>query len=107
MTSADPGPRELAERAAALYVPVRTGRAGHTLRLFRRRDGRRCAIAFSCPEQLTALLGPAHQFVRLSEPALRALTEPLRAALVLDPRLISQPITAPPPAHPAPVPSQR
>ncbi|MDH6142617.1 MULTISPECIES: SAV_915 family protein [Kitasatospora] len=111
MTSADPGPRELEERAAALYVPVRTGRVGCALRFFRQRDGRRCAVAFSSAERLTELLGPTQQFVRLSESALRALAEPLGAALVVDPRLISQPVAAAPPvptpAHPDPVPSQR
>jgi hypothetical protein len=80
-----------------LYVPVRNGRVGHTPRFFRHRDGDRCAVAFSSAEQLRRLLGPTQQFVRLSEDAVRALAEPLGAGLVVDPLLISRPVTPEPP----------
>ncbi|MFJ1708042.1 SAV_915 family protein [Kitasatospora sp. NPDC088346] len=82
-----------------LHVPVGNGGNGgnaRALRLFRQRDGGRCAVAFSSAAALTALLGPAQGAVRLSEPALRALAAPLGVtALVVDPQLVA-PAAAPP-----------
>ncbi|MQS15474.1 hypothetical protein F7Q99_25190 [Streptomyces kaniharaensis] len=85
------------------HVPVTVNRSvrgsGSTdaLRLFRLRDGRRCAVGFTTPEALTALLGPDQAYVELGEPALRELTAPLGVdALVLDPRLVAPPVAATP-----------
>ncbi|WP_329578888.1 hypothetical protein OG500_10195 [Kitasatospora sp. NBC_01250] len=84
------------------YVPVREVPPGHAgvaqvLRLFRQRDGSRCAVAFSSPGALHALLGAAQPSAELTEAALRALTEPLGVhRLVLDPKLVAPP--APPDA---------
>ncbi|MFI5530288.1 SAV_915 family protein [Kitasatospora sp. NPDC051853] len=97
MTITTPAPQE-----PVLHVPVRRSGGTYTLRLFRQRDGGRCAVAFTRPEGLTALLGPGQASARLSEPALRALAEPLGVtALVIDPQLIAAPVTAPA-ASPAP-----
>ncbi|MER7756270.1 SAV_915 family protein [Kitasatospora sp. NPDC097643] len=76
------------------HVPVTDPGTGATvLRLFRLRDGRRCAVGFSTPEALTALLGPDQAFTELGETALRALTAPLGVdTLVLDPRLVAPPV---------------
>ncbi|MFG3227885.1 SAV_915 family protein [Kitasatospora sp. NPDC048194] len=84
----------------------RTGSGGiSALRLFRLRDGRRCAVGFSSPEALAALLGPDHDYVEMGEPALRSLTTPLGVhTLVLDPRLVAPPVAAPV-AAPAPAPT--
>ncbi|MER6304077.1 SAV_915 family protein [Kitasatospora sp. NPDC001539] len=84
----------------------RTGSGGiSALRLFRLRDGRRCAVGFSSPEALAALLGPDHDYVEMGEPALRSLTAPLGVhTLVLDPRLVAPPVAAPA-AAPAPAPT--
>ncbi|MFI8454981.1 SAV_915 family protein [Kitasatospora sp. NPDC085464] len=88
------------------HVPVTTSGPGSTtaLRLFRLRDGRRCAVGFSSPAALAALLGPDQAHTELGEPALHALTTPLGVdVLVLDPRLVAPPVTAPAtPAAPAP-----
>ncbi|MEU9133024.1 SAV_915 family protein [Kitasatospora sp. NPDC048540] len=83
------------------HVPVRDGRAAVTvLRLFRQRDGSRCAVGFSSAAALSALLGPAQRSVTLTEPALRALIAPLGVrALVLDPQLVAPPV-APVPGGP-------
>ncbi|MGW4897164.1 SAV_915 family protein [Kitasatospora sp. NPDC004240] len=87
---------ELASRTV-WHVPVMDdGSAARRLRFFRLRDGRRCAIGFSSAEALTELLGPGQAIAELSEPALRALTDPLGVhTLVLDPRLVapSVPVT--------------
>ncbi|MEU8927911.1 SAV_915 family protein [Kitasatospora sp. NPDC048545] len=99
--------------ASVWHVPVTTTDTGSTfgtgsttaLRLFRLRDGRRCAVGFSSPEALAALLGPDQAHTELAEPALRDLTAPLRVdALVLDPRLVAPPV-ATPAAPPAPAPT--
>ncbi|MER8101334.1 SAV_915 family protein [Kitasatospora sp. NPDC094016] len=88
------------------HVPVTVSGTGPTtaLRLFRLRDGRRCAVGFSSPESLAALFGPDQAFTELGEPALRALTAPIGVdTLVLDPRLVAPPVTAPAaPLTPAP-----
>ncbi|WP_052849617.1 SAV_915 family protein [Streptomyces avicenniae] len=76
--------------AGPLHVPVRPGPAGVTVRLFRDSLGARTAVAFTTQDRLVAVLGPWQQWVRLSEPALRALTAPLGAvALTLDPQLVA------------------
>ncbi|MEU9075971.1 SAV_915 family protein [Kitasatospora sp. NPDC048538] len=85
------------------HVPVTVSGTGGTtaLRLFRLRDGRRCAVGFSSPEALAALLGPAQPYTEVAEPALRDLVAPLGVdTLVLDPRLVAPPVAAPagPPA---------
>ncbi|MFG2915285.1 SAV_915 family protein [Kitasatospora sp. NPDC048298] len=103
------------------HVPVTTSGTGSTtaLRLFRLRDGRRCAVGFSSPEALAALLGPGQARTELAEPALRELTAPLGIdTLVLDPRMVAPSVstpsasapslTAPPgtaPVGPAPAPT--
>ncbi|MFF3068079.1 SAV_915 family protein [Kitasatospora sp. NPDC057904] len=93
------------------HVPVTVNHLGHgtgstnALRLFRLRDGRRCAVGFSTPEALTALLGPDQAHTELGEAALRELTAPLGVdALVLDPRLVAPPVAVPA-AQPAPAPT--
>ncbi|MEU9045073.1 MULTISPECIES: SAV_915 family protein [unclassified Kitasatospora] len=89
------------------HVPVTTSGTGSTtaLRLFRLRDGRRCAVGFSSPEALAALLGPDQAHTELGEPALRGLTAPLGVTtLVLDPRLVAPPVSTPA-APPAPAPT--
>ncbi|MEU1290690.1 SAV_915 family protein [Kitasatospora sp. NPDC005856] len=86
------------------HVPVTTSGTGSTtaLRLFRLRDGRRCAVGFSSPEALVALLGPDQAHTELGEPALRALTAPLGIdALVVDPRLVAPSVTVPAATQPA------
>ncbi|MBV6698902.1 SAV_915 family protein [Kitasatospora aureofaciens] len=97
------------------HVPVTVNSSVHgtgstnALRLFRLRDGRRCAVGFSTPESLAALLGPDQAYTELGEPALRELTAPLGVdTLVLDPRLVAPPVTAPtaPPTQaPTPTPT--
>ncbi|MGW2403557.1 SAV_915 family protein [Streptomyces sp. NPDC001739] len=74
--------------AGPLFVPVRSGPAGCTARLFRTPLGGRTAVGFTSVQRLAAALGGGQPWVRLSEPALRALAEPLGAtALTVDPRL--------------------
>ncbi|MFD9909552.1 SAV_915 family protein [Streptomyces sp. NPDC059063] len=83
----DPEPSERGP-AGPLFVPVRPGPAGCVARLFRTPVGGRTAVAFTTRARLTAALGAQQPWIRLSEPALRALTEPLGVAHVtVDPRL--------------------
>jgi hypothetical protein len=89
------------------HVPVTTTGTGSTtaLRLFRLRDGRRCAVGFSSPEALATLLGPDQAYTELAEHALRGLTAPLGVdTLVLDPRLVAPPVGSPA-ASPVPSPA--
>lgn len=82
----DPGPSERCP-AGLLYVPVRPGPAGCTARLFRTPPGGRTAVGFTSERRLTATLGPAQPWIRLAEPAVRALAAPLGVtALTVDPR---------------------
>lgn len=93
---ADPSP------AGPLYVPVRPGPSGCAARLFRTPLGDRTAVAFTSAHLLTRTLGPDQPWIRLAEPALRALTAPLGITnLTVDPRF-----TAPAPAPVTPVPSE-
>lgn len=100
----DPGPSERCP-AGLLYVPVRPGPAGCTARLFRTPPGGRTAVGFTSERRLTATLGPAQPWIRLAEPAVRALAEPLGVtALTVDPpcaapalpvALVTRPVAAP------------
>ncbi|MEW2390592.1 SAV_915 family protein [Streptomyces venezuelae] len=86
----EPGP------AGPLFVPVRPGPAGHVARLFRTPVGGRTAVAFTTPRLLSAALGPRQPWIRLSEPALRSLAEPLGVSVVtVDPRLAAHPVGPP------------
>ncbi|MFE0460479.1 SAV_915 family protein [Kitasatospora sp. NPDC058965] len=86
------------------FVPVRTVAGVQLLRFFRRRDGGRCAVAFSSVRALHELLGPEQEFAELTERALRALSEPVGVRRIcLDPRLVAPPVLpAAPPVDPAP-----
>ncbi|MGV9881591.1 SAV_915 family protein [Streptomyces sp. NPDC003006] len=90
----EPGP------AGPLYVPVRPGPAGCVARLFRTPVGGRTAVAFTTPQRLSAVLGSRQVWIRLSEPALRALVAPLGVnGITVDPRLATHPV-GPAPARP-------
>ncbi|MEU3742039.1 MULTISPECIES: SAV_915 family protein [unclassified Streptomyces] len=96
----DPEPSEPGP-AGPFFVPVRPGPAGCVARLFRTPVGGRTAVAFTTPQRLGAALGDRQAWVRLSEPALRALTEPLGVREVtVDPRLAAHPVG--PPERPTP-----
>ncbi|KUN96958.1 SAV_915 family protein [Streptomyces caeruleatus] len=85
--------------AGPLYVPVRPGPAACAARLFRTPLGDRTAVGFTSLRRLTATLGPDQPWIRLAEPALRALTAPLGVTTVtLDPQFRAP---APAPATPA------
>ncbi|MGX1565758.1 SAV_915 family protein [Streptomyces sp. NPDC055506] len=92
--------------AGLLYVPVRPGPSGCAARLFRTPLGDRTAVGFTSERRLTATLGPDQVWIRLAEPALRALTAPLGITTVTVDPLFSAP--APAPVEPAaPVPALR
>ncbi|MFB9371622.1 SAV_915 family protein [Kitasatospora sp. NPDC001664] len=92
----DPEPLERVP-AGPLYVPVRPGPMGCTTRFFRTPLGGRTAVAFSSELLLTAALGAEQPWIRLAEPALRALAAPMGVtALTVDPQL-SAPAAAPSP----------
>ncbi|MEU2714542.1 SAV_915 family protein [Streptomyces sp. NPDC007205] len=81
--------------AGLLYVPVRPGPCGCAARLFRTPLGERTAVGFTTERRLSAVLGPGRPWIRLAEPALRALTAPLGVtALTVDPRFTA-PAAAP------------
>ncbi|MFE7547246.1 SAV_915 family protein [Streptomyces gardneri] len=80
--------------AGRLCVPVRPSAGGWATRLFRTPVGGRTAVAFTDPARLRAVLGADQPWILLSEPALRALAEPLGVhELRIDPAF-----TAPAPA---------
>ncbi|MGW4347843.1 SAV_915 family protein [Streptomyces sp. NPDC004690] len=91
----DPEPSERFP-AGPLFVPVRPGPSGCVARIFRTPLGDRTAVGFTSESSLIATLGPEQAWIRLAEPALRALTEPLGIATVtVDPQFTARP------AHPA------
>jgi hypothetical protein len=90
----DPEPSDRTP-AGPLFVPVRPGPAGCAARLFRTPLGERTAVGFTSARGLAATLGPEQAWIRLAEPALRALTAPLGVTTVtVDPQL-SAPAPAP------------
>ncbi|MFF0598497.1 SAV_915 family protein [Streptomyces antibioticus] len=90
----DPEPEER-RPAGPLYVPVRPGTHDVVVRLFRTPLGARTAVGFTDPGRLAATLGADQPWIRLSEHALRSMTEPLGAALVtVDPTLSAPAVTA-------------
>ncbi|MFD4945214.1 SAV_915 family protein [Streptomyces sp. NPDC058239] len=83
----DPDPLQT-NRTGALFVPVRPGPVGYCARLFRTPLGVRTAVAFTNERRLTLTLGQRQIWIRLSEPAVRALVAPLGVVdLVVDPLL--------------------
>ncbi|MGV9503319.1 SAV_915 family protein [Streptomyces sp. NPDC003642] len=88
--------------AGPLYVPVRPGPNGYgyVVRLFRSPLGVRTTVGFTCERRLTATLGPGQRWIRLAEPALRAMTAPLGITTVT-----VDPLFAAPPPAPTPVPA--
>ncbi|AEW92788.1 MULTISPECIES: SAV_915 family protein [Streptomycetaceae] len=73
--------------AGPLYVPVRPGPSGCAARMFRTPLGGRTAVGFTTRQALAATLGPGQEWIRLAEPALRALAEPLGVTtLTVDPQ---------------------
>ncbi|MGF1241725.1 SAV_915 family protein [Streptomyces sp. 2-6] len=97
----DPEPSERFP-AGPLFVPVRPGPSGCVARIFRTPLGDRTAVGFTCESSLIATLGPEQAWIRLAEPALRALTEPLGIATVtVDPQFTARPASPASPASPA------
>ncbi|MBW8800364.1 MAG: hypothetical protein JF597_44385 [Streptomyces sp.] len=93
----DPEPSDRSP-AGPLFVPVRPGPAGCAARFFRTPLGERTAVGFTSARGLAATLGPDQAWIRLAEPALRALAAPLGVTTVtVDPQL-----SAPAPAPVAP-----
>ncbi|MBZ4019003.1 SAV_915 family protein [Streptomyces purpurogeneiscleroticus] len=90
----DPEPLD-AVPAGPLYVPVRPGPTGCAARLFRTPFGERTVVAFTTRRRLGATLGRAQAWVRLCEPALRALAAPIGVTRVtVDPAVVT-PASAP------------
>ncbi|MFF8931422.1 SAV_915 family protein [Streptomyces longwoodensis] len=96
----DPEPSERFP-AGPLFVPVRPGPARYATRVFRTPLGDRTAVAFTSVDRLTAALGPQQAWIRLAEPALRALNEPLGiTAVTVDPAFTARSVRPSPPVHP-------
>ncbi|MFI9047007.1 SAV_915 family protein [Streptomyces sp. NPDC053427] len=93
LSGEDPEPCERFP-AGSLFVPVRPGPAGSVARIFRTPLGGRTAVGFTSERRLTATLGTDQAWIRLSEPALRALAEPLGVTTVT----VDPPFSAPAPA---------
>ncbi|WP_405584450.1 SAV_915 family protein [Streptomyces sp. NBC_01190] len=87
-TAEDAEPLDRVPAGHPLYVPVRSGPLGYAARFFRTPLGGRTAVAFTSEQRLIRTLGAGQEWIRLSEPALRALAAPLGVAtLRIDPRL--------------------
>lgn len=81
--------------AGLLFVPVRPGPSRCATRLFRTPLGDRTATGFTSLRRLTATLGPGQAWIRLAEPALRALTAPLGVTTVtVDPQFTAPATTS-------------
>jgi hypothetical protein len=93
-----------------LYVPLRDAGCAVTLRLFRDRDGSRCAVGFTTAEHLARVLGPQQRCYRLTEHSARTLAQQCGVnKLIVDPGLVAaavaqtsadqrtEPVTAPVP----------
>lgn len=99
----DPEPSDRSP-AGPLFVPVRPGPVGYTARLFRTPLGARTAVGFTSARGLAATLGPGQAWIRLAEPALRALAAPLGVTTVtVDPQLSAPAPTPVPPLAPVAV----
>lgn len=99
--SEDPEPSQPVP-AGLLHIPVRSGRAGCTVRFFRTLPGGRTAAGFTSAAKLTAALGVNQESIRLSDPALRALAGPLGVfTLIVDPRFSARPEVLVGPAAPS------
>lgn len=84
----EPSEPEPAGSRRVLCVPVRSGTTGCAARFFRTPLGDRTAVGFTSAAQLTATLGAGQPWIRLAEPALRALAAPLGVTTVtVDPQL--------------------
>ncbi|MFF8910998.1 SAV_915 family protein [Streptomyces olivaceoviridis] len=81
--------------AGPLYVPVRPGPSGCAARLFRTPLGDRTAVGFTSERRLVVMLGAGQAWIRLAEPALRALTAPLGVTSVTIDPLFTAPAPAP------------
>ena len=90
-----------------LFVPLQAAACGVALRLFRDRDGTRCAVGFTTLEDLTRVLGPDQQHYQLRERSVRSLAaERGVSRLIVDPGLVAAPVSpvaAPAVALPEPV----
>lgn len=87
--------------AGPLYVPVRPGPVACAAHLFRTPLGDRTAVGFTSQRRLTTTLGADQPWIRLAEPALRALVAPLGVTTVMvDPQF-----SAPAPTFSAPAPT--
>jgi hypothetical protein len=88
-----PDPRTAPSRRL-LLVPVLPARAGSlALRTGRLASGERTGLAFTSESALLRVLGPDQPWVRLSEPALRALLAPLGVDRIrLDPQAARAPV---------------
>jgi hypothetical protein len=90
---------------ARLFVPLQDAACGVSLRLFRDRDGSRCAIGFTTTERLAGVLGPQQRYYRLTERSVRTLARERGVdALIVDPGLVA-PAVSPVPADHAVMPN--
>jgi hypothetical protein len=86
-------PQEPAD-TARLFVPLQDAACGVSLRLFRDRDGSRCAIGFTTIERLANVLGPQQRYYRLTGHSVRELARERGAdALIVDPGLVAAPVS--------------
>ncbi|MET9888195.1 SAV_915 family protein [Streptomyces sp. NPDC006430] len=106
----DPEPEERVP-AGLLYVPVRPGITQVVVRMFRTPLGARTAVGFTDPGRLAATFGAEQPWIRLSEPALRAMAQPLGVVLLtVDPTFTAPAVTGSvatgsPTTGPAPTPA--
>ncbi len=69
--------------------------------MFRTPLGDRTAVAFTSKDRLAATLGPDQAWIRLAEPALRALAAPLGVTtFIVDPQLAAPAVGADPDWNP-------
>jgi hypothetical protein len=88
---------EIDEPPDPLFVPVRRSRVGTLTPLTARLpSGPRVGLGFTGLAALRAASGPTQQWIRLSEPALRGLLEPLGIDRIqIDPVLVAADVNRP------------
>ncbi|MEV0403930.1 SAV_915 family protein [Actinoallomurus sp. NPDC050550] len=98
---------EFNESPDPLFVPVRRSSAGTLTPLTARLPaGPRVGVAFTGLAALRAASGPAQEWIRLSEHALRGLLSPLGIDRIqLDPMLVAADVNRPTPVRNVPRPA--
>ena len=78
------------DTVSLLVVPVRTRSGLATIQCCRLPTGQPVGVAFTSERRLASVMGPGQPWIRLSEPAMKEMLEPLGVTRIqVDPGLIA------------------